>query len=75
MTGDERAGTWFGADWNPEQWDRATWAEDVELMVRAGVNLATVGVFSWSSLEPRPGEPTLGCAGRRPGRSPTPGSG
>lgn len=59
MTAHDAAPTWFGADWNPEQWDRATWREDVALMVRAGVNLATVGVFSWSSLEPRPGELTL----------------
>ncbi|WP_158548099.1 beta-galactosidase [Desertihabitans brevis] len=47
---------WIGADWNPEQWPRDVWRTDVELMVRAGVNLATVGVFSWSSLEPRPDE-------------------
>ena len=47
---------WFGGDYNPEQWPRKTWAEDVELMVRAGVNLVTVGVFSWSTIEPSPGE-------------------
>ncbi|NUR97888.1 MAG: family 14 glycosylhydrolase, partial [Kribbellaceae bacterium] len=47
---------WYGGDYNPEQWDPAVWKEDVDLMRRAGVNLVTVGVFSWSSLEPRPGE-------------------
>src|SRR6188768_374128 len=46
----------FGGDYNPEQWPRAVWDEDVELMQRAGVNFATVGVFSWSKLEPREGE-------------------
>ncbi|MGZ0153102.1 beta-galactosidase [Kribbella sp. WER1] len=51
---------WYGGDYNPEQWDPAVWKEDVDLMRRAGVNLVTVGVFSWSSLEPRPGEYTFG---------------
>ncbi|NIK58634.1 beta-galactosidase [Kribbella shirazensis] len=51
---------WHGGDYNPEQWDPAVWKEDVELMRRAGVNLVTVGVFSWSSLEPAPGEYDFG---------------
>lgn len=46
----------FGGDYNPEQWPREVWHEDVRLMREAGVNLATVGVFSWARLEPRPGE-------------------
>nr|BFE60341.1 beta-galactosidase [Dactylosporangium thailandense] len=50
----------FGGDYNPEQWDRAVWREDVELMRRAGVNLVTVGVFAWASLEPEPGRFTFG---------------
>jgi beta-galactosidase len=45
----------FGGDYNPEQWPRAVWEEDMALMRRAGVNLATVGVFSWALLEPSPG--------------------
>ncbi|TWD82388.1 beta-galactosidase [Kribbella amoyensis] len=51
---------WFGGDYNPEQWPPQVWAEDVELMRRAGVNLVTVGVFSWSSLEPEPGRYEFG---------------
>ena len=47
---------WFGGDYNPEQWPKDVWDEDVQLMQRAGVNLATVGVFSWAKLEPREGE-------------------
>ncbi|ANJ25976.1 beta-galactosidase [Agromyces aureus] len=47
---------WYGGDYNPEQWPRPVWDEDVQLMNRAGVSLATVGVFSWARLEPRPGE-------------------
>jgi beta-galactosidase len=46
----------YGGDYNPEQWPKEVWPEDVTLMNRAGVNLATVGVFSWAHLEPRDGE-------------------
>jgi beta-galactosidase len=55
-------GTWppphilYGGDYNPEQWPAEVWREDVRLMREAGVNLATVGVFSWAKLEPSPGE-------------------
>jgi beta-galactosidase len=48
-------GILFGGDYNPEQWPREAWREDAELMARAGVNLVTVGVFSWSTIEPEPG--------------------
>ncbi|MBO4205564.1 beta-galactosidase [Micromonospora echinofusca] len=50
-------GEWiyFGGDYNPEQWPEETWAEDVTLMRRAGVNLVSVGIFSWALLEPEPG--------------------
>src|SRR6187402_2933425 len=48
-------GICFGGDYNPEQWPRVVWREDAELMQRAGVNLVTVGVFSWARLEPSPG--------------------
>jgi beta-galactosidase len=41
----------YGGDYNPEQWDEATWDEDVRLMREARVNLVTVGVFSWSVLQ------------------------
>jgi beta-galactosidase len=46
----------FGADYNPEQWPREVWDEDVRLMRGAHMTSATVGVFSWAKLEPRPGE-------------------
>lgn len=45
----------FGADYNPEQWPRKTWEEDVVLMREAGVNLVNVAVFAWALLEPEPG--------------------
>lgn len=46
----------FGGDYNPEQWTRETWLEDIELMREAGVNLVSVGIFSWALIEPREGE-------------------
>ena len=46
----------FGGDYNPEQWPRTTWHEDMELMRAAGVSFVTLGVFSWSWLEPANGE-------------------
>ncbi|WP_210506018.1 beta-galactosidase [Naasia sp. SYSU D00057] len=55
---------WYGGDYNPEQWPEEVWEEDVRLMQRAGVNLATVGVFSWAKLEPRDGEFDFGWLDR-----------
>lgn len=46
----------FGADYNPEQWSREVWAEDIQLMKEAGVNLVSVGIFSWGLIEVRDGE-------------------
>jgi beta-galactosidase len=50
----------FGGDYNPEQWDRSVWDEDMALMKRAGVNLVTLGVFAWACMEPEPGRFTFG---------------
>ncbi|MCC3764484.1 beta-galactosidase [Glycomyces sp. TRM65418] len=41
----------FGVDYNPEQWDRATWDEDVRLMREACVNLVSLGIFAWGTVE------------------------
>jgi beta-galactosidase len=46
----------FGGDYNPEQWPRETWHEDVRLMREAGVSLVSVGIFSWALIERREGE-------------------
>jgi beta-galactosidase len=46
---------YYGGDYNPEQWPESVWAEDMALMKQAGVNLVTLGVFSWAHLELRPG--------------------
>ena len=46
----------FGGDYNPDQWPEEVWREDVRLMKQAGVNLVSLGIFSWSRLEPAEGE-------------------
>ncbi|WPO76419.1 beta-galactosidase [Streptomyces sp. KN37] len=45
----------YGADYNPEQWPREVWEEDIRLMREAGVNLVSVGIFSWARLQPTAG--------------------
>lgn len=42
----------FGADYNPEQWPRETWTEDVRLMREAGVNIVSLAIFSWAHIQP-----------------------
>lgn len=41
----------YGGDYNPDQWTREVWLEDVRLMREAGVNLVTLGVFAWANIE------------------------
>lgn len=47
-----------GGDYNAEQWlgRPDILAEDIRLMKKAGVNVVTLGVFSWSMYEPQEGE-------------------
>ncbi len=44
----------YGGDYNPEQWPEAVWREDMRLMKLAHVNMVSVNIFSWASLEPKP---------------------
>ncbi|TFB85299.1 beta-galactosidase [Cryobacterium algoricola] len=46
----------YGGDYNPEQWPREVWLEDIALMNEAGINLVSIGIFSWVLVEPREGE-------------------
>ncbi len=46
----------YGADYNPEQWPEEVWLEDMRLMKQAGVTMVSVNIFSWSMLEPAPGQ-------------------
>ncbi|OUE09090.1 Beta-galactosidase bgaB [Clavibacter michiganensis] len=42
----------YGGDYNPEQWDEATWHEDVRLMREAGVTMVSLGIFAWARIQP-----------------------
>lgn len=42
----------FGADYNPEQWPREVWDEDIRLMQQANVDVVSIAIFSWARLQP-----------------------
>lgn len=44
-------GILFGGDYNPEQWPREVWDEDMELFRVASVNTVTINVFAWALLQ------------------------
>lgn len=43
---------WYGGDYNPEQWDAPVWAEDERMFKLAGIDVATINVFSWAMIQP-----------------------
>ena len=47
-----------GGDYNPDQWldQPEILQKDIEYMKKAGINEATLGVFSWAKYEPYEGE-------------------
>ena len=42
----------IGASYYPEHWPEDRWSEDIRLMKEAGMTVARLGEFAWSSLEP-----------------------
>ena len=42
----------YGGDYNPEQWPREIWEEDMRLFGKAHINSATINVFSWAKIQP-----------------------
>ncbi len=42
----------YGGDYNPEQWPRQVWEEDMGLLKNAHIDTLTLNVFSWASLQP-----------------------
>src|SRR5699024_8998696 len=48
-------GIGFGGDYNPEQWPMEVRLEDVQLMGEAGVNIVSLAIFSWATIETREG--------------------
>ncbi|MNO31935.1 Beta-galactosidase BgaP [compost metagenome] len=43
---------WYGGDYNPEQWDSEAWSEDERMFKLAGIDVATINVFSWALNQP-----------------------
>lgn len=52
----------YGGDYNPEQWlDHPEILEkDIELMKEAHINVVSLGIFSWASIEPEEGRYNFG---------------
>lgn len=46
----------LGASYYPEHWTEDRWSEDIRLMQAAGMTVARMGEFAWSSLEPSAGD-------------------
>lgn len=42
----------YGGDYNPNQWHKEIWKEDMEYFKDARINSATINVFSWAKLQP-----------------------
>ncbi|WP_199614194.1 beta-galactosidase [Paenibacillus alkalitolerans] len=43
---------WYGGDYNPEQWESDVWDEDIRMFKLAGIDVATLNVFSWALSQP-----------------------
>lgn len=52
MINDKLPKIWYGGDYNPEQWEAADWAEDERMFKLAGIDVATINVFSWALIQP-----------------------
>jgi len=46
----------LGAAWYPEHWPEERWADDIRLMREAGLTVARMAEFAWSTLEPSEGD-------------------
>ena len=54
-----------GGDYNPEQWLKRPdiLEKDIEMLEEAGCNVVSMGMFSWSTLEPEEGVGAIGSGG------------
>ena len=46
----------YGGDYNPNQWTKDVWKEDMRIFRNAHINSATINVFSWAKLQPSENE-------------------
>ncbi|WP_298935073.1 beta-galactosidase [uncultured Ruegeria sp.] len=54
----------LGVCYYPEHWPEAMWSEDAARMVETGLSWVRIGEFSWSRMEPRPGDLQFDWLGR-----------
>ncbi|MEC0175135.1 beta-galactosidase [Paenibacillus favisporus] len=52
MINDKLPKIWYGGDYNPEQWGPEEWKEDQRMFKLAGIDVATINVFSWALNQP-----------------------
>ncbi|GIP17288.1 beta-galactosidase [Paenibacillus montaniterrae] len=43
---------WYGGDYNPDQWEKQVWDEDLRMFKLAGIDVATLNVFAWAKNQP-----------------------
>ncbi|WP_130837627.1 beta-galactosidase [Lachnoclostridium sp. Marseille-P6806] len=60
MSYEKRPYILFGGDYNPDQWDERTIAQDMKYFREAHINTVILPVFSWASLEPSEGQYEFG---------------
>ena len=46
----------YGGDYNPNQWEKEIWKEDMRIFKDARINSATINVFSWAKIQPSESE-------------------
>ena len=42
----------YGGDYNPNQWGKDVWEQDLRMFQKAKINSATVNVFAWAKIQP-----------------------
>ncbi len=48
-------GILLGCDYNPEQWPREVWVDDIALMRELGVGIVAINIFGWADINPAKG--------------------
>lgn len=43
---------WYGGDYNPDQWEKPIWDEDLRMFKLAGIDVTTLNVFAWAYNQP-----------------------
>jgi len=52
MINERKPKIWYGGDYNPDQWEKPVWDEDLRMFKLAGIDVATLNVFAWARNQP-----------------------